>query len=115
MTYNEKDMYPKLRTLKYPKTGTPNPIVTVNVIDVSDGAAGKIGYPKKLYIPFQVSSDYYVGGLAWVSDYELSFICTERNQSRALTYLCKAPSFECVEVLTTTFSSISLCFICFLC
>lgn len=102
-------MYPRLQTLKYPKTGTPNPIVTVNVVDVSDGNSGKIGYPKKLYVPFKYSADYYVGGLAWVSENELSFICTERNQTRAVTYLCKAPTFECVEVLTQQLSLLYLC------
>lgn len=100
VTYNEREMYPRLQTLKYPKTGTRNPVVTVNVIDVS-APGGKIGYPKNLYIPFKYSSEYYVGGLAWVSNNELAFICTDRNQTKAVTYLCKAPTFECVEVLTS--------------
>lgn len=93
--YDDTAKYPTLQSIKYPKAKTPNPIVTVNVVDVS---IEPIGYPKKLYIPFKYAIEYYVGGMSWISESEISITCTDRNQTKAVTYLCKAPTFECVEV-----------------
>lgn len=93
--YDDTTKYPSLKSIKYPKTNTPNPIVTINVVDVS---VEPIGYPKKLYIPFKYSNEFYVGGMTWVSELELSVTLTDRNQTKAVTYLCKALTFECMEV-----------------
>lgn len=96
--YDDATKYPSLKSIKYPKANTPNPIVTINVVDVS---MDPIGYPKKLYIPFKYSVEFYVGGMTWVSALELSVTLTDRNQTKAVTYLCKALTFECMEVRTT--------------
>lgn len=64
-------------------------------MDTSTSVAGHL---KKIYIPLPFQTDYYVGGLVWVSNTELSFTCTDRKQTKSITYLCKAPTFECVEV-----------------
>lgn len=40
----------------------------------------------------------YVGGMVWVSPVNLSVTYTNREQTSALTVLCKAPSFICKEV-----------------
>lgn len=93
--YDDTTKYPSLKSIKYPKANTPNPIVTINVVDVS---MDPIGYPKKLYIPFKYSVEFYVGAMTWVSAFELSVTLTDRNQTKAVTYLCKALTFECMEV-----------------
>uniref|UniRef100_A0A336MK89 Venom dipeptidyl peptidase 4 n=1 Tax=Culicoides sonorensis TaxID=179676 RepID=A0A336MK89_CULSO len=93
--YDDTAKYPSLKSIKYPKANTANPIVSLYVVDVS---TDPIGYTKKLYIPFKYTTEYYVGGLSWVSELELSVTLTDRNQTKAVTYICKAPTFECIEV-----------------
>lgn len=93
--YDDTIKYPSLKSIKYPKANTANPVVTTYVIDV---LADPIGYSKKLYIPLNGDMEFYVGGMTWVSEDELSVTLTDRNQTKAVTYLCRAPTFECIEV-----------------
>ncbi|XP_063707087.1 inactive dipeptidyl peptidase 10 [Culicoides brevitarsis] len=99
--YDDTMKYPTLESIKYPKPNTPNPVVSIHVIDVR---ANPVSYPKTMYIPFEYSSEFYVGGMTWVSDYELTVTLTDRNQTRSIIYICKAPLFYCNEVFTENMS-----------
>lgn len=54
-----------------------------------------------LITPFD-GDDSYVGQMEWISASDLSIIYTNREQTIALTVLCRAPTFECREIVRET-------------
>lgn len=88
--------YPEIRSIRYPKTSTINPNVTVFVVNLS---ASKFLFPQQVKLPDSVKNGSYVGGMVWVSPVNLSVTFTNREQTSALTVLCPAPTFICKEVI----------------
>lgn len=86
--------YPRVKSIRYPKEGSTNPNVTVFVVDLS-----VLKFINKIQIkhPDSINSSY-VGNMIWVSSTDLSVTFTNREQTSALTVLCRAPNFNCVEV-----------------
>ncbi|XP_049546187.1 uncharacterized protein LOC125957484 isoform X1 [Anopheles darlingi] len=96
--YGDGQPYPKIRNIRYPKVHSPNPHVTVSVVDLgvlkySQSSQKQIGVPAHIG-----AADSYVGGLRWLSSTELSVTYASRNQSQAHVLLCRAPEFNCIEV-----------------
>ncbi|XP_035774892.1 uncharacterized protein LOC118457414 isoform X2 [Anopheles albimanus] len=96
--YGDGQPYPKIRNIRYPKVHSPNPQVTVSVVDLSvlkysQSSQKLIGVPAHIG-----AADSYVGGLRWLSSTELSVTYASRNQSQAHVLLCRAPEFSCIEV-----------------
>lgn len=48
--------------------------------------------------PAGVNNNSYVGNMIWVSPIDLSVTFTNREQTSALTILCRAPTFICRDV-----------------
>ncbi|XP_037906971.1 inactive dipeptidyl peptidase 10 isoform X2 [Hermetia illucens] len=89
--------YPEVRTVRYPKTGTINPNVTVYVVNLT---VLKYIFPQQIKLPAELSNGSYVGGMTWVSPTDLSVTITDREQTKAMTVICRAPAFACFEVHT---------------
>lgn len=89
--------YPQIRSIRYPKEGSNNPNVTVYVVDLSI-----LKFINKIQIrpPDSIKNNSYVGNMIWVSPLELSVTYTNREQTSALTIICRAPLFNCREVRT---------------
>ncbi|XP_055713714.1 inactive dipeptidyl peptidase 10 isoform X2 [Phlebotomus papatasi] len=88
--------YPEVRSVRYPKANTPNPVVTVYVVNLS---VLKYIFPQPVRLPSSVlANTSYVGGMLWASATDLSITFTNRQQTVALTVLCRAPQFVCREV-----------------
>lgn len=87
--------YPKVRSIRYPKERSINPNVTVHVVDLS-----VLKFINKIQIqpPSSHFNDSYVGNMVWLSPTDLSVTFTNREQTSALTVLCRAPTFNCTEV-----------------
>ncbi|XP_034669414.1 uncharacterized protein LOC117902264 isoform X1 [Drosophila subobscura] len=89
------NLYPEIRSLRYPKPGTPNPTVTLRVVDLKD--------PKKVHItslrPPQIiaNEDHYFSSASWVSGTEIAVVWLNRPQNISVVSVCKSPSFECIE------------------
>lgn len=101
-TWNGKNsQYPMIKTMRYPRYNTPNPIVTCFVVNLN-----KIKFANnviQLSLPQHLNSDeeeYYVTNMFWISNSELTLTFTARSQTLASTLLCSAPDFQCVEVST---------------
>ncbi|KAH8344786.1 hypothetical protein KR067_007387 [Drosophila pandora] len=89
--------YPAVLSQRYPKTGSRNPNVTVNVVNLS---VIKYIFPTQIKLPADLANGSYVGGLTWASTIDLSVTVTNREQTKATTVLCRAPHFHCQAVHT---------------
>ncbi|XP_052857329.1 inactive dipeptidyl peptidase 10 isoform X2 [Drosophila gunungcola] len=89
--------YPAVMSQRYPKTGSRNPNVTVNVVNLS---VIKYIFPVQIRLPAELTNGSYVGGLTWASASDLSVTVTNREQTKATTVLCRAPHFHCQAVHT---------------
>ncbi|XP_058468191.1 venom dipeptidyl peptidase 4 isoform X2 [Malaya genurostris] len=95
--YGANDQYPDIKGIRYPKINSPNPNVTVHVVNLS---VLKFISQKSIIIPSFISNDSYVGGMEWLSISELSITFTNRHQNVSHTLLCTAPTFVCNAVFT---------------
>lgn len=94
----DNSKYPQIKTIRYPKAQTRNPNVTVNVVDLS-----VLKFIKQIQIQTPIEgNDSYVGNMIWLSATDLSITYTNREQTIALTVLCRAPTFQCREAHTET-------------
>lgn len=87
--------YPKIKSIRYPKEGSNNPNVTVYVVDLSI-----LKFINRIQIkpPNSIRNNSYVTNMFWVSAADLSVTYTNREQTSALTILCRGPAFNCREV-----------------
>ncbi|XP_059618218.1 inactive dipeptidyl peptidase 10 isoform X3 [Phlebotomus argentipes] len=94
----ESFRYPEVRSIRYPKANTDNPVVTVYVVNLS---VLKFIFPQPVRLPSNVAANTsYVGGMKWASATDLSITFTNRQQTYAMTVLCRAPNFVCREIYT---------------
>lgn len=86
--------YPEVKSIRYPKAYTPNPNVTVFVVNLSNP---KFVFPQPIRLPDRIrwDNDSYVGAMVWASRTDLSVTVTNRAQTNATTVLCSAPQFTC--------------------
>ncbi|XP_055685004.1 inactive dipeptidyl peptidase 10 isoform X2 [Lutzomyia longipalpis] len=90
--------YPEVRSIRYPKANTPNPVVTVYVVNLS---VLKFIFPQPVRLPSSIAANTsYVGAMMWASATDLSITFTNRQQTYAMTVLCRAPNFVCREIFT---------------
>ncbi|EAT43797.1 AAEL004793-PA [Aedes aegypti] len=95
--YGNDDQYPSIRSIRYPKLNSPNPGVMVHVVNLS---ILKVISQKTITIPSHISKESYVGGMIWISAYELSVTFTNREQNVSYILLCAAPNFNCSEIFS---------------
>ncbi|XP_046802103.1 venom dipeptidyl peptidase 4 isoform X1 [Lucilia cuprina] len=105
LTFNDSDVseykytwmgddlkYPAVLTQRYPKAGSANPNITVNVVNLS---VLKYIFPTQIKLPPELANGSYIGGLTWATPIDLSVTVTNRAQTKAHTVLCRAPEFLC--------------------
>ncbi|KAL9884330.1 inactive dipeptidyl peptidase 10 isoform 3-T5 [Glossina fuscipes fuscipes] len=89
--------YPAVLSQRYPKAGSTNPNITVNVVNLS---VLKYIFPTQIKLPPELANGSYVGALTWASPIDLSVTVTNRAQTKATTVVCRAPDFHCSTVHT---------------
>uniref|UniRef100_A0A1I8PFL3 Venom dipeptidyl peptidase 4 n=1 Tax=Stomoxys calcitrans TaxID=35570 RepID=A0A1I8PFL3_STOCA len=89
--------YPAVLTQRYPKAGSINPNITVNIVNLS---VLKYIFPTQIKLPADLSNGSYIGGLTWATPIDLSVVVTNRGQTKATTVLCRAPDFFCTVANT---------------
>ncbi|XP_011871066.1 PREDICTED: venom dipeptidyl peptidase 4-like [Vollenhovia emeryi] len=79
-----KDQYPTQVEIKYPKAGTPNPVVSLSVIDLSDPSSKVVA----LKAPDVVTSDNVLYAVSWWNETHVVATWTNRvqNQSQLTMY-----------------------------
>lgn len=89
------NLYPEIRSLRYPKPGTSNPTITLKVADLAE--------PKSIRIrdltppPILLNQEHYFTSAAWVSQTEVSVVWMNRPQNLSVVTLCKSPMWYCQE------------------
>ncbi|XP_071447792.1 prolyl endopeptidase FAP isoform X1 [Hetaerina americana] len=92
---DEGRLYPEIRSLSYPKPGTPNPIVTLWVADLADP---KNIRTRDLKPPSALANEeHYFAAVAWVTVTEVAVVWLNRPQNISITSVCKSPMWYCQE------------------
>nr|XP_033186766.1 dipeptidyl aminopeptidase-like protein 6 isoform X3 [Bombus vancouverensis nearcticus] len=91
-----KALYPHIRSLRYPKPGTPNPMVRLYVADLAD--------PKNIHTkvvkppPIIEHVEHYFTTASWISSTEVCITWLTRAQNLSVVTICKSPSWHCQEI-----------------
>ncbi|XP_024943721.1 prolyl endopeptidase FAP [Cephus cinctus] len=91
-----KSLYPDIRSLRYPKPGTPNPLVQLYVADLAD--------PKNIHTkvvkppPVIELEEHYFTTAAWISLTEVCITWLTRPQNLSVVTVCKSPTWHCQEI-----------------
>ncbi|KAH8404406.1 hypothetical protein KR222_011025 [Zaprionus bogoriensis] len=114
------NLYPEIRSLRYPKPGTQNPTVTLRVADLTDPQkihTTDLKPPKiiqhecvfhafihflrfaKLFACISPSSrrDHYFSSASWVSATQIAVVWLNRPQNISVVSVCRSPQFVCIE------------------
>ncbi|XP_059616600.1 inactive dipeptidyl peptidase 10 isoform X2 [Phlebotomus argentipes] len=90
-----ENLYPEIRAIRYPKPGTTNPTVTLNIADLANPKNIRI---RALTPPTVLANeDRYFTSAAWISQTEVSVVWLNRPQNLSVVSLCKSPMWECQE------------------
>ncbi|KAF4532688.1 hypothetical protein B566_EDAN002924 [Ephemera danica] len=91
----EGKLYPDIRSLRYPKPGTANPMITLFVADLADP---KNIRTRDLKPPTALANEeYYFTAVTWVSATEVSVVWLNRPQNLSIATVCKSPMWYCQE------------------
>ncbi|XP_063241591.1 inactive dipeptidyl peptidase 10-like [Bacillus rossius redtenbacheri] len=88
--------YPKMRSLRYPKTGTTNPAVTLRVVDLSlpeDSEHADLKPPASI----GHTLDHYFTTVKWVSAHRAAVVWMNRRQNLSVISVCGEPLWACEE------------------
>ncbi|XP_055852602.1 venom dipeptidyl peptidase 4 [Episyrphus balteatus] len=89
------NQYPQEMDLKYPKAGTPNPVVAVKVFDFSNS---KFDAPSIIEAPTKiVSKDHILQNVEWSGNNETLITWLNRRQNVASIQLCSTQG-KCKEI-----------------
>ncbi|XP_061380627.1 dipeptidyl aminopeptidase-like protein 6 isoform X2 [Danaus plexippus] len=89
--------YPEIRSVRYPKPGTNNPVVKLTVADIADPKHIRSHHltPPKVILE---EGDYYFTSAQWVSLTEVCVVWLTRVQNLTVVSVCKSPMWYCQEV-----------------
>ncbi|XP_015186245.1 PREDICTED: inactive dipeptidyl peptidase 10 isoform X2 [Polistes dominula] len=89
-------LYPDIRSLRYPKPGTPNPFVNLYVADLVDLKNIQTRVVKPPLVIEHV--DHYFTTASWVSVTEICISWLTRTQELSVVTICKSPRWHCQEI-----------------
>ncbi|KAL1513944.1 hypothetical protein ABEB36_003282 [Hypothenemus hampei] len=96
----EERLYPDIRSLRYPKPGTRNPVVTLTIADLADISNVKT---KRIIPPTVIENkDYYFTAVSWISLTEISVVWLNRPQNLSVVSICSSPKWDCKETQRIT-------------
>ncbi|CAG7816853.1 unnamed protein product [Allacma fusca] len=92
-------IYPEVKQLRFPKPGTPNPIVTANVVELRESRA----YRQQQIQPPEGISDqeYYITAAGWVKSTEVGIVWTSRSYNLSIISICSSLNGSCEEAYRT--------------
>ncbi|XP_028164926.1 dipeptidyl aminopeptidase-like protein 6 [Ostrinia furnacalis] len=91
----EPPAYPSIRTLRYPKVNTNNPVVTVYVVSLK---TPKFLFPHAIQFTSQVDKTWYVRWTGWTSERQLAVLLLNRPQNYSIISVCNAVSYNCQDI-----------------
>ncbi|XP_036146942.1 dipeptidyl aminopeptidase-like protein 6 isoform X3 [Monomorium pharaonis] len=91
-----KALYPDIRSLRYPKPGTPNPSIQLYVADLADAKNIRTRIVKPP--PIIEHTDHYFSTASWISLTEVCITWLTRAQNFSVITICKSPMWHCQEI-----------------
>ncbi|XP_046386963.1 inactive dipeptidyl peptidase 10-like isoform X2 [Ischnura elegans] len=94
--------YPQIRSLRYPKAGTPNPVVTLWALELSS-LSHPSHYPTTTDLKPSLGvkdQDHYFTAVTWISNRQVSVIWMNRRQNVSIISVCKGPLWNCDDAHT---------------
>ncbi|KAI8433026.1 hypothetical protein MSG28_013896 [Choristoneura fumiferana] len=92
----EPPSYPAIRTLRYPKVNTNNPVATVYVVSLK---TPKFLFPHAIQFTPQVDKDWYVRWTGWISERQLAVLLLNRAQNVSIISVCSAANYNCQDII----------------
>ncbi|XP_029635770.1 dipeptidyl peptidase 4 isoform X1 [Octopus sinensis] len=81
------DEYPKINRIPYPKPGTPNPIVTLKVVNLQSALQLQLNFTPEVK---KYLTDYYLTHVEWMSDDYVAVSWATRAQNHSIVTLCSS-------------------------
>ncbi|CAG9792606.1 unnamed protein product [Diatraea saccharalis] len=91
----EPPAYPSIRTLRYPKVNTNNPVVTIYVVSLK---TPKFLFPHALQFSSQVDKSWYVRWSGWMSEKQVAVLLLNRPQNYSIISICSAVQYNCQDI-----------------
>lgn len=92
---NPTAKYPQIRNVRYPKVDTPNPEVTVHVVNLK---RPKYLFPQPVKPTNSVETDSYITHVSWYSNHQVAVVWLNRRQNVSVIATCKSPNFTCTNL-----------------
>lgn len=92
-----ENQYPEAIKLRYPKSGSKNPTITVQVIDVTSTEAtwGVFNPPQQF-----ANAEPIIGSVTWTTNNEVITFWMNRRQNQAVLQKCAFDTLTCQDVVT---------------
>ncbi|KAJ0171585.1 hypothetical protein K1T71_013135 [Dendrolimus kikuchii] len=91
----EPPAYPSIRSLRYPKVNTNNPVVTVYVVSLK---TPKFLFPHGIQFSSQVDKTWYVRWTGWMSERQVAVLLLNRPQNVSIITICNAATYNCQDI-----------------
>ncbi|XP_049787513.1 venom dipeptidyl peptidase 4-like isoform X1 [Schistocerca cancellata] len=91
---NLEFQYTRAVNVRYPKPGTPNPTVSLTVVQLEGFSAFDIPPPKEL-----ANSEPILTAVSWANSNEVSAVWMNRVQNEAAIVVCSTVDFSCKNIL----------------
>ncbi|KAL4717506.1 hypothetical protein ACJJTC_000655 [Scirpophaga incertulas] len=91
----EPPAYPTIKTVRYPKVNTNNPVVTVYVVSLK---TPKFLFPHAVQFTSQVDKSWYVRWTSWVSERQVAVLLLNRAQNYSIVSICNAMQYTCQDI-----------------
>ncbi|OXA63602.1 Inactive dipeptidyl peptidase 10 [Folsomia candida] len=97
-TVDEPYLYPRIKSLRYPKPGTNNPTVKASIVDLR--------FPtrtREIIPPDGMSElEHYITAAGWIRSTDVIIVWTSRAYNLSLISICSTKSGRCEEVYRIT-------------
>ncbi|XP_076313109.1 prolyl endopeptidase FAP-like isoform X1 [Tachypleus tridentatus] len=93
---DEDNLYPKIMNLRYPKPGTSNPKVMLQVVELSTNPS----HPENMTIPEEMKDkDHYITQVTWIDNSRLLVVWLCRSQNYSIISICEKVNnrWQCVK------------------
>ncbi|XP_045540478.1 inactive dipeptidyl peptidase 10 isoform X1 [Papilio machaon] len=91
----EPPAYPTIKTLRYPKVNTNNPVVTVYVVSLK---TPKFLFPHAIQFTSQIDKSWYVRWTSWLSEKQVGVLLLNRPQNVSIISICSAVHYNCQDI-----------------
>lgn len=100
--------YPNSRFVHYPKSGVPNPEVTLLVVNLDDLAVGRPLDLIQVKPPTEVTEDHIIATVAWADNSNLVSVWMNRIQNLAVIRKCQLETCDTIALLKSNTGWIDL-------